>query len=292
MKQYASIILFWGFTVFAQNGAGMKEAIKNLTDSVEGNFSAAYVNLNDSADTLFVDADRTHHAASTMKTAVMVEVMRRAMLGEFSLQDSITVENSFTSIYDGSTYSMDLSSDSGEKLYEYIGQKLTIYDLVFDMITVSSNLATNILIEKISADSVMKTLKDLGVEGLTVLRGVEDSKAYNAGMNNTTTARGLASLFTAIYQKKYPDEKYYSIMMDILLAQKFNDKIPKYLPDNVKVAHKTGSITGVNHDSGIVILPDGRAYVAVVMASGLKDTEKGVEVLARISEIMYNHFSR
>lgn len=292
MKQYASMLILWGFTVFAQNGAGMKEAIKHLTDSVESNFSAVYVNLNDAADTLFVDADRTHHAASTMKTAVMAEVMRRAMLGEFSLQDSIMVQNSFTSIYDSSKYSMDLSSDSGEKLYEYIGQKRTIYDLVFDMITVSSNLATNILIEKISADSVMKTLKQLGVEDLIVRRGVEDTKAYNAGMNNTTSARGLASLFTAIYKSRYPNEQYYSIMMDILLAQKFNNKIPKYLPENVKVAHKTGSITGVNHDSGIVFLPDGRAYVCVVMASGLQDTEKGVEVLARISEIMYEHITR
>jgi beta-lactamase class A len=55
------------------------------------------------------------------------------------------------------------------------------------------------------------------------------------------------------------------------------------------VAHKTGSITGVQHDSGIVYLPDGRKYVLVVLSKDLKDAKKGIEAIARISKIIYDH---
>lgn len=273
----------------AQTIADLGSTIDTLINKTEGEFSVGFIHLADKKDTLFIEGDKVHHAASTMKTAVMAEVMRKVSKGEWHLDDSVTVKNSFRSIVDGSPYSMDLNEDSGEGLYKYIGQKRTIYQLLFDMITVSSNLATNILVEMVSADSIMSTLKQLGVEGLIVRRGVEDYKAFELGLNNVTTAKALAKLFEQLYTLRYPDEKNYIIMLDILLAQKLGNKIPKYLPEDVKVAHKTGSITGVTHDSGIIFLPDGRAYVLVILASGLTDDKAGRETLAKISEAVYRY---
>jgi beta-lactamase class A len=79
-------------------------------------------------------------------------------------------------------------------------------------------------------------------------------------------------------------------MIDILLDQKFNDKIPAKLPKKVKVAHKTGWITGVNHDAGIVILPDGRKYVLVLLSKELQDDKAAVKSMAKISKMIYDYF--
>ena len=77
-------------------------------------------------------------------------------------------------------------------------------------------------------------------------------------------------------------------MTQILFDQKFNDMIPARLPKEIKVAHKTGSITGVQHDSGIVFLPDGRKYVLVVLSKKLTNAKAGIKVLAEVSEMIYN----
>lgn len=76
-------------------------------------------------------------------------------------------------------------------------------------------------------------------------------------------------------------------MTEILLDQNFKELIPAKLPKNVKVAHKSGSITGVQHDSGFVILPDGRKYVIVLLSKNLEKADDGVNVLSEISRIIF-----
>ena len=78
-------------------------------------------------------------------------------------------------------------------------------------------------------------------------------------------------------------------MIDILLDQRFNSIIPANLPAEVKVAHKTGSINGVHHDSGIVFLPDGRKYVLVILSKNLQDEDAATAVMASVSKIIYEH---
>ncbi len=78
-------------------------------------------------------------------------------------------------------------------------------------------------------------------------------------------------------------------MIDILLDQKFNEIIPAHLPKSVKVAHKTGVITAVHHDSGIVILPDGRKYVLVLLSRELGDFDSGTAKMADISKMIYDY---
>jgi beta-lactamase class A len=92
------------------------------------------------------------------------------------------------------------------------------------MITVSSKLAANILIEQLGADCIQLLAHRLDAHSMMVLRGVIDIKAYEAGMNNRTTA------------------------IEILTRQESNDGIPAGLPVGTRVAHKTGLITRTNHD--------------------------------------------
>lgn len=229
------------------------------------------------------------HAASTMKTPVMIEVFRQAREGRFSLGDSLEVRNEFKSIVDGSPYELDLKDDSDDSMYKKIGQKVPIRELLHQMITVSSNLATNLLMGLVGAESVTNTMRSLGASDIEVLRGVEDGKAFERGMNNRTNAFDLLIVMKAIAQGRAVDSSSSKEMVGILLDQKFRDIIPADLPSDVRVAHKTGSITGVEHDSGIVFLPDGRAYVLVLLSKNLKNPEQGKRGLALVSKRIYDY---
>ncbi len=256
---------------------------------VPGEFGVAFQHLEKPGDSLFLNADTPFHAASTMKTPVMVEVFRQANDGKFSLQDSLLLTNSFASIVDGSPYQLDTADDSGQDLYHHLGEQRTVRQLVYDMITYSSNLATNLLIQKVGAQQVTKTMQAMGVAGIQVLRGVEDQKAFDQGLNNTVTARGLAVLFAQIAQRKTVGHAASNEMEAILLDQKFNDIIPAQLPKEVRVAHKTGEIKGVRHDSGVVMLPNGEQYVIVLLSRKLTDPAAGVAAMAEVSAMIYAH---
>jgi len=255
----------------------------------EGDFAMAFHNLQEPQEELLINASESFHAASTMKTPVLLEVYKQAAAGKFDLDDSLVVKNEFKSIVDSSMYSLSPEDDSYSLLYEQIGQPQSIRDLSYNMIIASSNLATNIVIELLGAQNVTQTLRNMGANDIEVLRGVEDSKAYRAGLSNSTTAYDLMLLFEAIAEGEAVSEAASQEMIDILLDQQFNKMIPAKLPEDVKVAHKTGWITGLHHDSGIVFLPDGRKYVLVLLSKNLTDEDAGVETLATVSKMVYDY---
>ena len=235
-----------------------------------------------------INADVGFHAASTMKVPVMVECYRQAHGGQFALDDEIRVENSFQSIVDGSRYRLDPADDSHDALYDHLGEQRPIRELIRVMIAASSNLATNLLIETVGPETVTRTMQRLGAEGIHVRRGVEDSTAFRQELNNTTTARGLLVLFEHIARGTAVSEEACSEMIEILTRQEHTEMIPARLPDEVAVAHKTGWITGVRHDAGIVFVPGGPTYVLVLLSRNLSDVPAGVETLARISRVVYD----
>lgn len=240
-------------------------------------------------DSLLLNADVRLHAASTMKVPVMIQVFRDAAAGWFSLDDSIAVHRTFRSIVDGTPYELGLTSDSDSTLYAKGGRRVPVRELVDLMITVSSNLATNLLIEHVGAKRVQHTMRELGADSIVVLRGVEDTKAFEAGLSNTTTARDLGVILAAIADGRAASKDACRAMMEILHRQRFNDGIPAGLPATARVAHKTGLITRINHDAAIVELPDGRRYVLVVLVGGLDDVEMSRTLIADLSRLIYEH---
>jgi beta-lactamase class A len=242
-----------------------------------------------SGDTLFLNADSSFHAASTMKVPVMIELFRRAAAGSFGMKQRLMLVNQFASIVDGSLYALDPGSDSDTTLYHRIGDRVPIDTLLRLMIMRSSNLATNTLIALVGAENVNRTMRSLGARRIHVLRGVEDGKAFDRGLNNTTTARDLAIIFRAIEEGKAASPVATREMLDILLAQEFNEKIPAGLPGGTQVAHKTGEITAVSHDAAIVYLDGREPYVLVVLTRGIADGKKSSKLIADLSEIVYRH---
>jgi beta-lactamase class A len=294
VNQRGCITLF--ITLFILNACtthktSLKEEITSELSKVQGSFAVAFVNLA-TGEKLFINESESFHAASTMKTPVLIEVYKQAAAGQFSLQDSLVLKNEFKSIVDSSLFQLNPDDDSDKELYKHIGKKRTIAALVYDMIIVSSNLATNTVIELVDARKVTETMRGLGAATIQVLRGVEDSKAFRKGLSNTTTAADLAVIFEKMANGAIIDSAACQSMINILLDQRFNEIIPAQLPPAVKVAHKTGNITGVNHDSGIIFLPDGRKYVLVLLSKKTTDEKAAITAMANVSKLIYDYVTQ
>lgn len=288
------VILMVSLTASGQTKHSMrnlKQQIKNVLLKQKGTFAIAFKDLSTGKE-LLINEQEDFHAASTMKTPVMIEVFKQAAEEKFSLTDSILIKNEFRSIVDSSLYTLDSADDSETEIYRHIGEKRTLYDLMYQMIIASSNLSTNIIIDLVDAKNVTQTMREMGAKKIMVLRGVEDNKAYEQGLNNTTTAYDLMLIFEKIAEGKAVNRKSSDEMINILLNQEHNEIIPAELPKEVKVAHKTGSITGVHHDSGIVILPDGRKYVLVLLSKDLEDENAAIKAMAQVSKIIYDFINR
>ncbi len=290
----SALFAAWGIAApgCAQPDQNMPPPSETLKANIESFVAAwpeaeiAVALIDPETDTRFaIGGDRVFHAASTMKTPVLIEVYRQAAAGRFSLDDSLRVENDFTSIADGSPFRIE--DDSDDALYERLGHSMSIRDLAERMITVSSNLATNLVIERVEADSVQRAMERMGTQTMRVLRGVEDIKAFERGLNNTATAADLALLLDAIRRGEAVSPAASEAMRDILLKQEFNEMIPAGLPPGTRVAHKTGWITGIVHDAAIVYPEDAASYVLVILTEGFKDHETASQAGAKIARMVH-----
>ncbi len=246
--------------------------------------AVAYRPLDGSAE-LLIDADTPFHAASTMKVPVMIELFRQAHAGAVSLDDPLPIRNEFRSIVDGSLYKLSEGDDSDKEIYASVGKTMTLRQLCEAMITVSSNFASNLLIEKLGVENIRRTVAALDADGMQVLRGVEDQKAFDKGLNNTTTARGLTVLLERIARGVAVDARSDALMMDILKRQTFKDAIPAGVPAGVAVAHKTGNITRIHHDAAVVFAR--KPYVLVLLVRGIQDEKQSAALMARLSKSVY-----
>ncbi len=255
--------------------------------------AVAYQALPDGSQA-FLGEDVVMHAASTMKIAVLIEVLRQAESGRLDLDAGIPVVNRFHSIVDGSEFALDPQDDEDPELYAHLGKALALRELARRMIVRSSNLSTNILIELVTPRAVQATIEELGTTRMKVVRGVEDQKAYDAGISNVTTARDLLILLRAMARgEAFESDASLALAFEILAAQEFNDMIPAGLPSGTKVLHKTGDITRIRHDAAIVYPQDqGAPYVLVVLTRGFDDPKEATEIVARISREVWEAHTR
>lgn len=211
------------------------------------------------------NADAFFHAASTMKLAVLLAVFRQFTRGEFTLDEPVHVRNKFLSIHDRAPYMLEINRDTEGEVFERLGRTMSVRQLAYHMITASSNLATNLLVDVVGVPVVQTALREMKIDGIQVLRGVEDHAAFEAGVNNEVTANGLLKLLRLIAEGNAYGKEASAQMLEILLDQRFKGGIPAGLPEAARVAHKTGNISTVHHDAGIVYLEGRKPYVLVVL---------------------------
>ena len=230
--------------------------------------------------------DRWFHAASTIKVAVLLAVFRAADGGRLRLNDSLHVRNRFFSATGGTVFRVAADRDATPELYQSVGRTAKISVLAHAMISGSSNLATNLLLDFLGVECARTALRDARVEGVELRRGVEDHAAHEQGINNQATADGLLSLLSAIRSDYLSNESKQQVIR-ILLEQRFNSMIPAGLPSHAMVAHKTGEISTVSHDIGIVYLPEREPYITAILTEFDPDQKGRREAVAAISKAIY-----
>jgi len=287
-----AVFLGLGMPAAAQTGqVKSREAIEQIIKESGAEVAVAFRTIDQPPGAsprleLLIQPDAEFHAASTMKVPVMIELFRQARAGLAKLDEPLLVKNEFASIVDGSPYTLSTGDDSDAEVYKRVGQTMTLVELCEPMITVSSNFATNLLIQRLGAPNVQRTVDGMGAGGMIVRRGVEDGKAFAAGLNNSTTARALMVLMERIARLEAVDADASRQMLDILKRQRFNDAIPAGLPPGTPVAHKTGSITKIHHDAAVVLAP--RPFVLVVLTRGIEDLKQSAALMARIARVLYD----
>ena len=238
---------------------------------------------------ILINADEMMHSASTMKVPVMMEVFRQAHEGLLSLDKQLKIFNSFKSIVDESEFQLDIADDSELTLYNRIGETESIRELTHLMIVRSSNLASNILLEKVGTTRVDAFIKELGIANMAVIRGLEDKKAYRMNINNSASACSSTTMMRLIAEGKVVSKDACDEMIQIMLGQEFNESIPALLPASAKVAHKTGWTGSFFHDTGIVFPHNRKPYVISLFTHGFPEDNENEShaCMAQISKIIY-----
>src|SRR5438067_12286231 len=200
-------------------------AIPRIESAIErsgADVAVAFRTLDGKAEWL-LRADEPFHAASTMKVAVLIELYRQARQGKLKLDDPLSVKNEFHSLVDGLAFALDPSDDSERNLYRAGPGARSLRELSELMITVSSNLAANLLMDRLGVENIRAGVHALGADGMNVLRDLEDAKAFEQGLVNTTTAQALLTLLEAIARGQAVDRESSRQMLETLERQTIND---------------------------------------------------------------------
>ncbi len=233
--------------------------------------------------------DRWFHAASTFKAAILFAFFKSVESGKSQLDDHLQVRNRFVSIADGSVYRVGGDRDGDASVHKRVGRSMKLLDLATVMVTRSSNLATNLLLDYLSLPFVRQVVHDAAIDGLEIRRGVEDIPAHTQGVNNEATADGMLRLFRVFLDDRYLPEPLREHALSILLAQEFNSMLPAKLPPDARVAHKTGEISTNCHDAGIVFPKDRKPYLIAIMTETTPETDKRTRAVAEISSVIFRY---
>jgi beta-lactamase class A len=238
--------------------------------------------------TLAHNADRWFHAASTIKVAILLGVYSAIHGGRLDARSRLHVRNRFYSAADGAPFRVTAERDANAEVHQAIGKMMRISELAHHMIATSSNLATNLLLDLVGVGSVQQVLERFEIQGVDLRRGVEDERAFAAGISNRVTAAGLVAMLRVVADERAFTPDLSRQMMDILHAQEFKEGIPAKLPRHVRVAHKTGDISTVAHDAGVVYPPNRAPYVIAVLTEWDPDASGRSRTIAAASHDVYD----
>jgi beta-lactamase class A len=228
------------------------------------------------------DAERTHYSASTMKLPVAMAMMRKVDAGELALDQPVTVHNDFASAA-GGRFGVNPAEDEAPATWTKLGEQVPLGWLVTEMITVSSNLATDLVLELVGIDAANAVLAQYGSGRSAIRRGIDDVAAQKAGISNEMSPADLAAVLVAVGNESS------DYVRELLARNQWNGEIPAGLPAGTRVEHKNGWDTRIRHDGGIVRPADAEPFVlAMCTTSDLPDTE-AQKLIAAVAAEAWEH---
>lgn len=232
-------------------------------------------------------SDQHYAAASMVKLPVAAAVWTAIEQKKLALDTPVPVRNSFRSIVDGTRFAIPRSSELDEGIHDFIGRTLPVANLMHAMLATSSNLGTNVLVDHLGLADARAAVAALNIPGLVFHRGLGDQKASDRGYANKVNADGLLEFFIRVAEGRIVSRPASEWLVQSMLHQQVRSGIPHGLPPYAKrrarVAHKTGNISTVEHDAGIVYLHNRRPYVLVVLSEWGGRGRYHAHVLARVT---------
>ena len=221
--------------------------------------------------------DRRFPSASMVKIPIMAASYKAAEEGRISLEDILKLERK------------DKVRGSGILRATPSGTTVTVDALIDLMITDSDNTAANMLIDLLGFDYLGQAFKELGLDQTNLARKMMDFRSRANGVENFTTPREMAAILESMYRRTCVSPAASDKCLECLKKQKVNDRIPRYLPRSVTVAHKTGLENKVCHDAGILYTGKGNVLVSV-LTEGNTGAIIAKRMIARIAAFVYRAY--
>ena len=250
-----------------------KKEIEKIISQVEGSVCINFYDLNKN-NGFSVNGDKKVLSASMIKLLILAELMKKIFENKFSLSDTVMMAN-FMKI-GGDGVLKELNS----------GHHFTLKELTTLMIIVSDNQATNILIDFLGMENINLLGKELGLKESFLGRKMMDTEARKNGYDNYTCADDISLLLKLIYQEKLINKEASQLMLGILLRQQQGERLQRYFPSDIKIAHKCGDLDNLENDGGIIWIGD-RIYILVVLTSGMSNLQCK-QTIGKISKFIYD----
>lgn len=249
-----------------------EKEINEIISQVEGEVCINFYDL-DKNDGFSINGDKKVLSASMIKLLILAELMKKNSENKFSLSDTIMIED-FMKI-GGDGVLKELNS----------GHHFTLKELATLMIIVSDNQATNVLIDFLGMENINQLGRELGLKETFLGRKMMDTEARKNGYDNYTCADDISLLLKLIYQEKLINKKASQLMLDILLRQQQRERLQRYLPSDIKIAHKCGDLDNLENDGGIIWLGD-KTYILVILTNGMSNLQCK-QTIGKISKFIF-----
>ena len=250
-----------------------KKEIEKIISQMEGSVCINFYDLNKN-NVFSINGDKKVLSASMIKLLILAELMKKISENKFSLSDTIMIADFMKTGGDGVLKELNT------------GHHFTLKELATLMIIVSDNQATNILIDFLGMENINQLGKELRLKKTFLGRKMMDIEARKKGYDNYTCADDISSLLKLIYQEKLINEEASQLMLDILLRQQQGERLQRYLPSDIKIAHKCGDLDNLENDGGIIWLGN-KAYILVVLTSGMPNLQCK-QTIGKISKFVYD----
>lgn len=255
----------------------LQDSVQAIISGVPAHFGIAACHVSGETIILLNEHD-VFPSASVIKVPMLVELMFQRDEGRLSLDEVFRLREA------------DKVAGSGVLKELHEGLQVTLRDLAVLMIILSDNTATNLVVDRIGMENVNERMRGLGLKSITLARKMYDWERQRLGQENLITPHEMMHLLCAIAAGRISSKSTSEEMVDIMARQQYRDKIPLLLPKDTRVANKTGSISRVTHDTGVVYAPKG-PFVLCVLASEVEDVRRAERAIAEVSLAVYNDFA-
>jgi len=245
-----------------------------------GDVSVAFRSL-DGGQELFIQGDRPFQDSLALKIPVMIELFAQANSQQLKLSDTVQVRNLFRSVADSSAYTID--QKAGDSLENATGRLMTLGQLCDAMIKTNSDIAGNLLIERLTLEAVQNRIHSLDADGMVLASGFDDVKAADKGLKNITTPRALMTILLALAQSNVISSDASAQMVGLLANSRLPGSIMGIAVSPSVIENQKPSPTGDQHDAAIII--GARSFVLVTDVRGISPGA-GAALVARISHAL------